>query len=117
MRMMLRQANAALLRAVQRLVGDAAGAPQLVIEAVESEPWASLTFKGERHQIHGRIEGAAAAVTSAVQRIRAGLLEATDVPVPGLFVADAKLSEMACAHHSGNGSALDFCLEVLLIEE
>lgn len=115
MRMMLRQANAALLRHLQTLILQAG--PQLIVEAVDSEPWASLTFKGERHEIHGRIEGDRAAVDSAIARIRAELPDAPGVQIPGMFVADAKLSEMACAHHSGNGCALNFCLEVLLIEE
>lgn len=116
MRMMLRQANAALLRAVQLSVAAVDGDARLVIEAVASEPWASLTFKGERHEIHCRIEGVANVVARAAAKITADLEDATNIDVPGYFLADAELSETGELRHAP-GSARGFCLRALLIEE
>lgn len=130
MRLPLTDVHVRLLRGVRAAIADDAmlapwmageAGPALVIEDFESEPWASLTFSGTRHRLAIRLEGAAALVEAGRARLLA-LLDDPDIPVPGHFLAEFALQELACGSGEG-GSApeghgrLIIQLEALTIEE
>ena len=76
-------AASALLRA---LIGRArVGPDRILLTEVQSVDWRSLTFSGERHQIHLRVPGPDA--REIVERM-CDNLEDAEFSIPGLFVAD-----------------------------
>mgnify|MGYP001115434817 CR=1 FL=1 len=123
MRMNLHGTNSSLLRAVRALVTGGPGLPQwvagqpsLVVELFESEPWASLTFRGMRHQIESRIDGPEASVRQARARL-VDRLQEPELSVPGHFVADAALSDTGCDVDADGTMSLCLRLQTLTIEE
>ena len=125
MRMTLQQTNAALLRAIRAAIAgtgaDAAGevcdsAPALIVETVATEPWASLTFRGERHRLQFRIEGPQPLVLQARGRLAADL-EALSAGEGGQFLADAELNEHGYARHADGRISMTLELLALTIEE
>ena len=90
-----------------------AGAPhdRILLSAVRSVDWQSLTFIGERHEIELRISPPASAAVA--ERLCAGLAEA-DFDVPGHIVAD--IAVRGRPRHSEDGAAL-LTIEALTIEE
>lgn len=130
MRLPLTDVHVRLLRGVRAAIaGDpllapwmAGGTgPALVIEDFESEPWASLTFTGMRHRLAIRLEGAPAMVEAGRARLLA-LLDDPDIPVPGHFLAEFALQELACDAGGSDGGSeghgrLIIQLEALTIEE
>jgi hypothetical protein len=82
--------HAALLRAIASEAGlDARDRekPILIVEEIRSVDWASATFIGARHEIDLRLEGTAAAVAAAAERLVEALPEA-DIPICGHIVAE-----------------------------
>jgi hypothetical protein len=61
------------------------GRDRILLTAVESIEWQSLTFAGERHQIGLRVPGPES--VAIVRRMCAGLPEA-EFSIPGILVAD-----------------------------
>ncbi len=76
-----------IVRAISTLVMAADNGLTLVVERIESEPWASVTFEGHRHLLTLRLEGAREQVCNATARIARDLAE-VDIPLAGQFVAD-----------------------------
>ncbi|MFN3387557.1 MAG: hypothetical protein ACK40O_01395 [Allosphingosinicella sp.] len=99
-------ATGALLAAIRRRAGDAA---RFVMEEIRSRRWASVTFRGARHEFAFRLEGAASG--DAAERFLAGL-EAADFTLPGHILADIAL----VAQERRPGSVL-IRLEALTVEE
>jgi hypothetical protein len=76
-------AASALLRA---LIGRArASRDRILLTEVQSVDWRSLTFSGERHQIHLRVPGPGS--REIVERMCFGLEDA-EFSIPGHIVAD-----------------------------
>jgi hypothetical protein len=59
-----------------------------LLSDAQSVDWQSLTFTGERHQLHLRIPGPGA--TDIVERMCSGLEDA-EFSTPGIIVADIAL--------------------------
>lgn len=121
MRMNLRDAHAGLLRAVRALIADDpllsdwspdGGGPSLVVEAFDSEPWASLTFTGMRHSLLFRLEGPEAAVLGVRSRL-AGRLEEPDLRMAGYFLADSELTDVS--RESREVGRISLCLRLLAL--
>jgi hypothetical protein len=76
-------AAAALLRAL----AGRAGVPRdrILLSDAQSADWRSLTFSGERHELHLRVPGPDSRVI--VERLCDGLEEA-EFSMPGVIVAD-----------------------------
>lgn len=107
--------QAALLRGLRRLLAEVTGPadspPSIVVDRMESTPWASLTYVGEQHRIGLRLLSPVPAGIDA----GAGLMAAADSSppsVPGAFVAD-----MTVAAVRGPAGELSLSIEVLTIEE
>jgi hypothetical protein len=81
----LTDAATALLRAVRVHFVHFAG---FVLEEVRSRRWASVTFRGARHELAFRLEGEGA--EEAAARFLAGL-RARDFALPGHLLADLSL--------------------------
>jgi hypothetical protein len=89
MRTVTADATSALVDAVS--ASFASFAVDLTVEEVVSRAWASVTFRGARHEIGLRLEGEGA-VAAASEFVKG--LEAADFRLPGHVVADiALLSE------------------------
>jgi hypothetical protein len=102
----LTDATTALLRAIRvRFVGFAGFA----IEEIRSRAWASLTFRGARHELVFRLEGEGA--EDAAGQFLTGLA-ARDLRMPGHLVADLTL----VAEERRPGSAR-IRLEALTVED
>lgn len=76
-------ATAALVSAIRAAFGSLAGA--VVVEEIRSRAWASVTFRGARHELRLRLEGAGA--DAAATRFLDGL-EAKEFVLPGHILAD-----------------------------
>lgn len=127
MRGLLANAHVRLLRAVRAAIGsdqwfagwtatDSEGRAGLVIEGFESEPWASLTFKGERHLIRIRLEGEMQAVEAAYDRLES-LFTQPELSLPGHILAEMQLSESCGEIHPDGRMSLAILFEALTIEE
>lgn len=77
----------ALWQALRVNLGHLAGP---VLEEIRSRAWASLTFRGARHELVFRIEGEGS--EAAASRILAGL-DPRDLTLRGHLVADLRLIE------------------------
>jgi hypothetical protein len=127
MRGMMADANVRLLRAIRTTIGsdrwfdgwyggpDSAG-PSLVIEGFDSEPWASMTFRGERHRISIRLEGEMLAVEAAYDRLEA-LFTEPDLDLPGHVLAEMQLAESNGEIHPDGRMRLAILFEALTLEE
>lgn len=127
MRGLLADAHVRLLRAIRAAIGsdrwfdgwtvpDDHGHAGLVIEGFESEPWASLTFRGERHQIRIRLEGEMMAVEAAYDRLEA-LFTQPELDLPGHVLAEMQLSESCGEIHPDGRMSLAILFDALTIEE
>ena len=85
---MMGHVEAAILRAVETLVGDGVGVPVLIVEEIARDDWASATFEGMNYRIAARLEGPAGDVALAAGRLTAGI-GTMDIPMGGWFVAEA----------------------------
>ncbi|HYE28216.1 MAG TPA: hypothetical protein VEA61_08275 [Allosphingosinicella sp.] len=81
----LTDAASALLRAVQVELLHFAG---FVLEEMRSRRWASVTFRGARHELAFRLEGEGA--EAAAERFLRGF-QARDMALPGHLLADLSL--------------------------
>lgn len=82
-RIPMSSAASALLRA---LIGrSGVERNRILLTAAESTDWRSLTFSGERHQLHLRVPGPES--RSIVDRMCDGLADA-EFSIPGVIVAD-----------------------------
>jgi hypothetical protein len=69
-------------------LGDKAQIPAaIVVESVQSRPWASLTFAGEHHRLVIRLPGAAPV----------DVIDGSDLAVPGCIVAVERTDWTAAA--------------------
>lgn len=84
-----------LLRAVMLSAGcDALDRekPIIVTEWLETQDWASVTFEGELHHLHLRIDGESAAAAAMLDRLRRQLPE-QEIALKGWFVADITVED------------------------
>lgn len=109
MRMAMSPAASGLLRALVRRAGCARD--RILLTELRSVEWQSLTFVGERHQLHLRIAGDDA--SSLAARIIDGLEDAEFV-IPGAIVADVR-----CEHgpEPASDGAIGLRIEALTIED
>ncbi|MFN3370319.1 MAG: hypothetical protein ACK4Z0_02190 [Sphingomonadaceae bacterium] len=115
MRCRLSPVQAALLRAVRALLedlcGDAGEVPSIIVDRVESRPWASLTYVGERHELVLRLLRPLPANTD-LELLLCELGERRSPRLPGSFVADVAIARIV----EGAGEIV-IILEVLTIGE
>lgn len=125
MRTMMAGIQIALMRAVRGAIGadrwfdgwwGMDGTASLVIEEMESAPWASLTFAGQRHRIGFRLNGPMADVEAAYDRLVAVLTE-PDISLPGHVLADMQLAETMGEIHTDGRMSLAILFDALTIEE
>ena len=107
MRMPLSEAASALLRALLARAG--VKRDRILLSEFRSTDWQSLTFMGERHQVHLRVPGPDA--EAIVRRMTDGLEDA-EFAIPGHIVADIVLA--APIKRDGDGS-ISVELEALTI--
>lgn len=81
----LNDAAGALIAAIRAKFAEE---PGFAIEEVRSRRWASVTFRGARHELAFRLEGEAS--EAAAERFVAGI-GAADFPLPGHILADIAL--------------------------
>lgn len=113
-RALLRELRTALDndRALRSMIGhDARQLPGMIVDRLEFDDWASLTFVGERHSIGFRFDGGAAS-TDAIRERLGQLLIARDFVVPGRIVADIAATVVTAA---GRGVAVT--VEALTLSE
>lgn len=123
MKAFIQDGHTLVLRAVRKLVAvpgdlgtvERAGAPHIIIEAIETRDWASATFVGQQHRLMLRLEGNAGCVADAVERLSAGLAE-VDVAAAGYFLADAALEGFNLTL-DGEVAVAEITVEALTIEE
>lgn len=109
MRLPMSAAASTLLRAI---VARADVSPdRILLSEIRSTDWQSLTFVGERHEIHLRIIGSDAAAVAA--RLTDGIGDA-DFALRGHVVADIALGA-PLRHEPGGG--VEIVLEALTIAE
>jgi len=90
--------------------------PLMVIEDLQEEPWASLTFSGTRHRVELRIDGRAQAIAKAVEALETWSEEAEPLP-GGYFLAEVQVTETARQVGGFGRMLLGLRLDVLTIEE
>lgn len=108
-RVRLSNAAAGLLRALLARAGVASD--RILLSAVRSVDWQSLTFTGERHHIHLRVPGPQA--EAIVQRMTCGLEEA-EFAIPGQIVADIGVAKPPQRNSDGS---IELVVEALTISE
>ena len=81
----LTDATTALLSAVRARLAHFAG---FVLEEIASRGWASVTFRGARHELAFRLEGEGA--EDAAERFLSGL-RVRDLRLPGHLLAEVRL--------------------------
>jgi hypothetical protein len=135
MRAGLASANGRLVRAVQARLGLAGGLeaaaallpegirpiqpdgpPLLVIEDLDEQPWASLTFTGTRHRLELRLDGSPQAVGQAFDALSTWAEEAEPLP-GGHFLAEVQVTETARQVGGIGRMLLCLRLDALTIEE
>lgn len=87
--------------------------PMLVVEGVESRPWSSATFEGERHRFDLRLHGEAEALCDTVDRL-VTLLPSLEFDLPGQIVAEARLTSLIVDPDPA-AVAVAFTIEVLTV--
>lgn len=111
----LRQLRKLIETEMTQATDGAETAPAMVIEELVTNEWASATFTGHTHVMTVRLHGAAEALWAATDRIM-GSLPATDLPLPGRFLAEIAVT--ACAiEESGAGTSARLTIEALTIDE
>jgi|FEC22Drversion2_1045045.scaffolds.fasta_scaffold00019_99 hypothetical protein len=107
--------QAALLRGLRTLLETLAGTEfedwSIVIEQVRSDDWASLTFRGQRHELTLRLMLPTAAISDLADRLRAQA-EMAPPAVPGGFVAD-----MTFGVRTGLAEEIFLDVEALTLQE
>ncbi len=99
------------------LFGPAAGEPPvLVIEDLQEDPWASLTFSGTRHRVDLRLTGDAQEIDKAITCLASWPDQARPLP-GGHFLAEVQVTETARELSEGGRMALCLRLDALTIEE
>lgn len=123
----LASAHGWLLRALRLVVagesdplpvfpGTDGGYPAFIIEEFSDEPWASLTFAGTRHRLGARLDGPAAAVDAAYQRV-CSLVAEPDIAIPGYFLAEIEVTPGARVVQDDGRASVEFTVEALTIED
>ena len=119
MRTQCNHVHAAVLRALAVIAGsDSADRqkPAMIVEAVRSEDWASVTFVGATHVIELRLEGDADVVAAACARLIAQIAD-HDIPVAGQIVADIAIALSSRATHPDNIVAQSLTVNLLTIKD
>jgi hypothetical protein len=99
------------------LFGPAAGEPPvLVIEDLQEDAWASLTFSGTRHRVDLRLNGNSQEIEKAITCLANWPDEAGPLP-GGHFLAEVQVTETARELGEGGRMALCLRLDALTIEE
>jgi hypothetical protein len=99
------------------LFGPGTGTPPvLVIEDLQEDPWASLTFAGTRHRVELRLNGNVQEIERAISCLTNWPDEAGPLP-GGHFLAEVQVTETARELGEGGRMALCLRLDVLTIEE
>lgn len=122
MRRQMGGVHGALLRGLKRLLSLDAGlaalpggeVPAMVVEEMETEPWASVTFAGWRHRIELRLEGDGQAVEAAVERAGA-LIERADLTLPGHLLAEIAVTGADSRWLDGGQMATCLTIEALTV--
>jgi hypothetical protein len=106
-----------LLRAVAAITctDSASNEPMLTIQEIATRDWASATFVGATHQLDLCLEGSAAAVSAAVEQLRARLDEA-EIAVPGHIVADIALT-LGQGHEQRGKVTQPLIITALVVED
>lgn len=60
---------------------------------IDTQPWASAMFEGERHRFDVKVSGPASELLAAVDDLTAGL-ESADLAIPGEFLADITRTDL-----------------------
>ena len=119
MRLQCSHVHAAVLRALATIAdSDPADRqkPALIVEAVRSEDWASVTFVGATHAIDVRFEGDADVVAAACARLMAQIAD-HDIPVSGQIVADIAVALLSVETHPDNIVAQSLTVNLLTIKD
>lgn len=109
----------ALLRAITSVAGfdgPDRQKPILIVQAVHSRDWASATFVGATHHFALRIDGEAAAVAAAVQRLVETLPE-NEIALGGQIVAEIAITLWEGTSITDNMIAKCLTVNVLTIED
>lgn len=108
-RIAMSPAAAALLRA---LIGRArVPRDRILLSDAQSVDWRSLTFTGERHQLHLRVPGPDS--RHVVERMCAGLEDA-EFSIPGVIVADIGMAGTPSLARDGS---LTLTIEALTVAD
>lgn len=109
-----------LVRAVADEAGAAtiagAASAQLIVEELVTRDWASATFTGALHRLDLRLDGPAASVAQACDRLQAGL-STRDIPLPGHFVAEIALTLGNLIHYGDNLISHSLTVNALVIAD
>ncbi|MGL6043179.1 MAG: hypothetical protein ACRC1J_04585, partial [Sandaracinobacteroides sp.] len=125
MRALLSDPHAQLLRLLRSKVASVPwfagataedGLPGLVLENIEAEPWASLTFSGMRHTLEMRLDGEIEAVEGLFRDLVRWAGE-PEYGLPGHFFAELQIAETSRELRESGYMSLGLRLEALTIEE
>jgi len=114
-------AHARLLRLVERLARSAAATlpspqPAVAVDSIESVPWASATFSGQRHRLDLSVVDGTGDRTPALLDALAVNLREPDMKIPGHVLVDLSFVEAVTRHVEG-GCAIHISLEALTVED
>ncbi len=113
MKARLAPAQGRLVRALDQWIAAGGDPPLLTIEEFESEPWASLTYTGERHHLAVRLTGTAAQIAQARRRLEE-LLDDPDLALGNRFVADLAIS--VGPRTQGDAPTVALAIEALVLD-
>lgn len=110
---MLKIAMSPVASALLRAILERGGVPRdrILLTDVRTVDWQSLTFVGERHELHLRIPGAGSGMLA--ERLCTGLEDA-EFAIPGQIIADVAVR--AGPRREADGAAT-VTIEALTIEE
>lgn len=103
-------------------VADTAGVaingekPILIVEELAVQDWASVTFVGALHRLDLRLEGPAAAVAAAGERLQQELAT-RDIPLPGHFVAEIALTLGNPSHQDESDITVQLIVNALILQD
>lgn len=114
-------AHARLLRLVEQLARSAAATlpaplPTVAVDSIESAPWASATFSGQRHCLDLSVVDGADDRTPALLDALAVNLREPDLKIPGHVLVDLSFVEAVTRQIEG-GCAIHIRLEALTVED
>ncbi|MBZ6379250.1 hypothetical protein B5C34_08730 [Pacificimonas flava] len=90
--------------------------PRVTLHSFRTEPWASATFEGHRHQFILHLSGPEAAADRLAEKLEADL-KAEEFELGGTLVADIERTETEKIVDGDGTSALRIHFEALTIEE